>query len=191
MIALLRGSVILKHPAFLIIDVKGVGYKVYVANGLLSTIAQGDQVTLFIHTYVRDDALELYGFLTEEDLRIFELLISVSGVGCKSALGVFSVGDRSSIVNAVVAGDVGFFTAVPRLGKKNGQKIIIELKNKLGGIEDLDLSATESTERGEAISALLSFGYSRREAESAVGRLKGESLKTEEIIRQALKQLGK
>ncbi|CAN5151470.1 Holliday junction branch migration protein RuvA [soil metagenome] len=188
---MLRGTIALKNPPSFIIDVSGVGYKVFVPNSLFTTYATGDELTVFTYTHVRDDALELYGFSTGEDLRLFEMLISVSGVGCKSALGVFSVGSRSSIVNAVITGDVSFFTSVPRLGKKNGQKIIIELKNKLGGVEDLNLGVSESTEQQEAITALQSFGYSRQEAESLTQSIKGENLKTEDIVRQALKKLGK
>lgn len=188
---MLRGTIALKNAPTVIIDVSGVGYKVFVSNTLLTSHAVGDELTLFTYTHVRDDALELYGFSSGEDLKLFEMLISVSGVGCKSALGVFSIGSRSSIVNAIVTGDVSFFTSVPRLGKKNGQKIIIELKNKLGGVEDLDLSVGESTQQQEAIIALQSFGYSRQEAESAVQAITAEDLKTEEFVRQALKRLGK
>lgn len=191
MIGMLRGTIALKNAPTVIIDVSGVGYKVFVSNTLLTSHAVGDELTLFTYTHVRDDALELYGFSSGEDLKLFEMLISVSGVGCKSALGVFSIGSRSSIVNAIVTGDVSFFTSVPRLGKKNGQKIIIELKNKLGGVEDLDLSVGESTQQQEAIIALQSFGYSRQEAESAVQAITAEDLKTEEFVRQALKRLGK
>jgi len=191
MIGMLHGTVVLKNAPAIIIDVHGVGYKVLVDNSLFTSHALGDDIQVFTHTYVRDDALDLYGFASAEDLRLFEMLISVSGVGCKSALGVFSVGSRSSIVNAIVTGDVSFFTAVPRLGKKNGQKIIIELKNKLGGVIDLDLSTTETNEQQEAASALQSFGFTQREAELAVQAIKETNLKTEDLVRLALKQLGK
>lgn len=191
MIGMLRGIVALKNAPSLIIDVHGVGYKVFVSNSLLTKYAVGDEVTLFTYTYVRDDALELYGFTSGEDLKLFEMLISVSGVGCRSALGVFSIGDRSNIVNAIITGDVGFFTAVPRLGKKNGQKIIIELKNKLGGVEDLNLSGGESSEELEAVLALQSFGFTQREAEQAIRSVMTGGMKTEEIVKHALKELGK
>jgi Holliday junction DNA helicase RuvA len=191
MIGMLRGTVALKNAPSLIIDVAGVGYKVFVPNSVLTNSILGDEITVYTYTYVRDDALELYGFSSGEDLKLFEMLISVSGVGCKSALGVFSVGSRSSIVNAVITGDVSFFTAVPRLGKKNGQKIIIELKNKLGGVEDLDLSQGESTEQSDAITALQSFGFSRQEAEQATSTVYKEGMKTEELVKLALKQLGR
>ncbi|MBI5045361.1 MAG: Holliday junction branch migration protein RuvA [Candidatus Levybacteria bacterium] len=191
MIGMLHGAIALKNTPAVIIDVRGVGYKVLVSHHLFSTLGLGAETTLFIYTHVREDVLELYGFLSAEDLRLFEMLISVSGVGCKSALGVFSVGSRSEIVNAIVSGDVNFFTAVPRLGKKNGQKIIIELKSKLGSVEDLDLSQAESSEQLEAIAALQAFGFTRQEAEYVVGKIKHEGKTTEEIVRIALKQLGK
>lgn len=191
MIGMLQGTVVFKNAPSIIVDVNGVGYKVLVANSLFTDHAIGDKIQVFIHTYVRDDALDLYGFSGPEDLRLFEMLISVSGVGCKSALGVFSVGSRSAIVNAIVTGDVNFFTSVPRLGKKNGQKIIIELKSKLGSVVDLDLSATDTNEQQEAITALQSFGFTQREAEIAVQAIKETNLKTEDLVRLALKQLGK
>jgi len=191
MIGMLRGTIALKNAPALIIDVSGVGYKVLVSNNLLTKFSVGDEATLFIYTHVREDLLELYGFSSGEDLKLFEMLISVSGVGCKSALGVFSIGARSQIVNAIITSDVGFFTAVPRLGKKNGQKIIIELKNKLGGVEDLNLAAGESGEQLEASTALQSFGFTEREAEQAIHAVTQDGMRTEEIVKLALKELGK
>lgn len=189
MIGMLTGSVALKTTSYVLINVQGVGYKVLVPTPVFSRLSTDEVTTLFTHTHVREDLLELYGFSHLEDLRLFELLIGVSGVGCKSALGIFSQGNRGEIVNAVVTGDVGFFTSVPRLGKKNAQKIIIELKNKLGGIEDLDL--TETTEDQEAISALESFGFTPREAAAALRSLNGEAKTVEEKVKLALKHLGK
>ncbi len=190
MIGMLSGTIVIKNSPAVIVDVHGVGYKVLVSHSLFAEFSLGSQVQLYIYTHVREDVLELYGFTSPEDLRLFEMLISVSGVGCKSALGVFSVGSRAAIVNAIVAGDVSFFTAVPRLGKKNGQKIIIELKNKLGSVEDLDLHG-ESSEQLEAITALQSFGFTRQEAESAIGKIKDTYTSTEDLVKVALKQLGK
>lgn len=188
---MLRGKLAFKNAPSIILDVGGVGYKVFVSNSLLTQYAVGDEITLFTYTFVRDDVLELYGFSSGEDLKLFEMLIGVSGVGCKSALAVFSIGSRSAIVNAIIKGDVSFFTAVPRLGKKNSQKIIIELKNKLGGIGDLDLSQGETSERLEAMSALQSFGFSQKEAQQAIHAVASDGMKTEDIVRRALKELGK
>lgn len=190
MIGLLSGSVALKNDPYLLLDVQGVGYKVFVTVGVLSHYPIGEALTLFIHTLVREDALELYGFPTPEDLKLFEYLLSVSGVGGKTALGVFSVGDRGSIVNAIAKGDVQFFTNVPRLGKKSAQKIIIELKSKIGSTEDLDLSS-DSMEQDEVILALKSFGFSTQEAIAAVRSIQKDGQTSSEKIRLALKYLGK
>lgn len=191
MIGALRGTIIYRNDPFIIIDVNGVGYKVLVSASVLAKLEGiGTQVSLFIYTHVREDVLELYGFTEPEDLRLFEYLISVSGVGCRTALGVFSVGSRKEILQAIAAKNVEFFTAVSRLGKRNAQKIIIELQAKVGGIEDFDFS-TDNTEQQEIISALRSFGYTTAEAQGALRALKGEGETIEQKIRMALKYLGK
>jgi Holliday junction DNA helicase RuvA len=161
---------------------------VLVSSSITSTI--GQPIKLFTHTYVREDLLELYGFTQPQDLKLFQYLISVSGVGCKTALTVFSVGSRKEIIHAIVSNDVSFFTSVPRLGKKNAQKIIIELKNKLGGETDLDL-ADEGSDADEVVLALKSFGYTQSEARAALKSLNGKGETAGEKVRLALKQLGK
>ncbi len=191
MIGMLQGVIALKDSPVMVIDVHGVGYNVFVSHAVFAKHQVGENVKLYTYTHIREDALELYGFSSPEDLKLFQMLISVSGVGCKSALGIFSVGSRIDIINAIVKGNVGFFTAVPRLGKKNAQKIIIELKNKLGGIEDLDLSEGVTHEQQEAIAALKSFGFTSFEAEQAIRNIARSGLKTEEIVKLALKELGK
>src|SRR5437868_14702586 len=160
MIGTLKGVIEYREDPFLIVDVNGVGYKVVVPNSVLSRISgTGDTIKLYTHTHVREDLLELYGFTDPADLKVFSLLIGVSGVGCRTALGIFSVGSRQEIVKAISTGDVSFFTSVPRLGKKNGQKIIIELKSKMGAGGDFDLTSEENTEQIELLTALQSFGF--------------------------------
>lgn len=188
MIGSLQGTVEYRDASSLIVAVGGVGYKVYVPMNVSSAVGEG--IKLFTHTHVREDVLELYGFTDPSDLKVFEYLISVSGVGCKTALGVFSVGSRKEIINAITGNDVGFFTAVPRLGKKNAQKIIIELKNKLGGQEDLDLSAHDG-ETDEVVAALKSFGFTPAESRAALKGLNGQGETVSEKVRLALKYLGK
>jgi len=188
MIGSLQGIVDYKDLSSIIVDVNGVGYKVHIPVSISAN--PGDKIKFFIHTHVREDLLELYGFTDAADLKLFEYLISVSGVGCKTAIGVFSVGGRTEIVNAIIGNDVSFFTSVPRLGKKNAQKIIIELKNKLGGEGDLDLSE-DSNENNEVVTALKSFGFSAAEARDAIKSLKGKGENVEEKIRLALKSLGR
>jgi Holliday junction DNA helicase RuvA len=191
MIGTLKGIIEYREDPFLIVDVHGVGYKVLVPTSVLSRITGiGDEIKLFIHTHVREDLLELYGFTEPQDLKLFAYLISVSGVGCRTALGIFSVGSRNEIVKAISEGDVSFFTSVPRLGKKNGQKIIIELKNKIGAVGDLDLSDAAG-ESSELQSALKAFGYSAGEVQEAIGALNGKGKTVEEKVMLALKYLGK
>ena len=191
MIGFLNGEVIARDDPYIIINVSGVGYKVLVSNHVLSKVTLESALKLFIYTHVREDAIQLYGFLDLLDLKLFENLISVSGVGPKTAMAIFSVGLREEIIQAIITNDVSFFTGVPRLGKKNAQKIIIELKSKFGSIEDLDLSKTDAKENGEVIAALKNFGFSNKEALEAVKSIKTDGKTTEEKIRLALKELGK
>lgn len=188
MIGIIKGTVEYREDPYLIVDVNGVGYRVLVSS--TTSAAPGQAIKLFTHTHVREDLLELYGFLEPQDLKLFEYLISVSGVGCKTALTVFSIGSRREIIQAITNSNVAFFTAVPRLGKKNAQKIIIELKNKLGGEGDLDLSQTDDEMR-EVIAALNSFGFTPMEARNAIKNLDGAGETVADKVRLALKQLGK
>lgn len=189
MIGLLTGFVVYREDPAIILDVHGVGYKVLVPLSVLNNLpTPSESLTLFIHTHVREDVLELYGFTQPQDLKLFELLISVSGIGCKTAQLVFSVGSRGDIINAIATNDVSFFTNVPRLGKKNAQKIIIELKNKIGG-EDIDLAGENDNQ--DVIAALKTFGYSGNEVQRALRALPSTDVTLEEKVRLALKQLGK
>ena len=192
MIGFLNGKIeVLKRP-FVIIDVSGVGYKVLVPDSIYSKLTKDEKIKLFTFTYVREDALELFGFLEIEDLTLFENLITVSGIGPKTALNIFSFGERKDIIEAIVKGDVSFFTSVPRLGTKNAQKIIIELKNKMAaGGQDLDLSGKDFIETEEAVQALKSFGFSTQEAQSALRQVKTQGLSLDKRLKLALKNLGK
>jgi holliday junction DNA helicase RuvA len=185
MIGRLKGTIVTSYDSNLIVDIQGVGYKVAVPKRLLHSTGE---IALFIHTHVREDLLELYGFESVEDLKLFELLIGVSGVGCKSALGVFALGKRGDIIKAIQTGDATFFTSVPRLGKKNAQKIIIELKNKLGGTGDIILESAADT---DVLDALQSFGFSEKEAAMALRKIEDETLSTPEKVKLALKYLGR
>src|ERR1035437_9844978 len=173
------------------IDVNDVGYKVLVPETIYAKLSLGDVVKIFTFTYVREDALDLFGFLEVEDLGLFESLLTVSGIGPKTALNIFSFGERKDIIEAIIKGDVAFFTSVPRLGTKNAQKIIIELKNKMGSGAELDLSGKDLLEDAEVVQALKNFGFSVGEAQKAVREIKQVGLTTEEKIRLTLKNLGK
>ncbi len=191
MIGALKGTVDFLDKPFMVIDVNGVGYKVLISDSFYSKLTPGEKVKVYTYTHVREDALELFGFREIEDLKLFENLISVSGIGPKTALNIFSSGQRSDIVEAILKGDVSFFSSVPRLGTKNAQKIIIELKNKMGSTVDLDLSGKEQAENDEVVAALKNFGFTVSEAQKALREIKGKELKPEEKIRLALKNLSR
>jgi holliday junction DNA helicase RuvA len=191
MIGLLNGKIELLQRPFVIIDVNGVGYKVLVPESVYIKLSLAEKIKVFTYTYVREDALDLFGFLEAQDLGLFESLITVSGIGPKTALNIFSFGERKDIIEAIVKGDVSFFTSVPRLGTKNAQKIIIELKNKMGAGSELDLSGKDLLENAEVVQALKNFGFLASEAQKAVREIKKEGLSTEEKIRLALKNLGR
>lgn len=191
MIAYLEGTVKFKGSSYLIIQTSGgVGYKVHTPVDLITGAMIDRPFTLYTYTHIRDDLLDLYGFADPENLALFELFLTVSGIGPKLALSIFSIGKLTKIKEAIVKGDVSFFTAVPRLGKKNAQKLMIELRPKLGSLGELDLSA-ETGETKEIIDALKSFGFSANEAKEAIKSLKDFEGTTSDKIRQTLKYLGK
>jgi len=191
MIGHLSGVVFFKEANSITLDVKGVGYKVLGSRDVLSKAIKGNLLELFIYTYVREDNISLFGFLEPQDLKLFENLIGVSGIGPKTAMNIFSVGNRSEIMSAITKGDVDFFTSVPRLGRKNAQKIIIELKNKFGGIGDLDLSGEDMSGSEEVVVALKGFGFTSKEIHDAIRAVKKDGQKITETIKLALKYLGK
>lgn len=188
MIGALKGTVFNKIRNPIIIMVSGVGYAVFITDKLRSLLKSGSAVTLFIHTHVRDDILALYGFTEQDELFMFELLQTVSGIGPRTALLVTDRGVKS-IERAVSTSDVDFFTSIPRLGRKNAQKIIIELKNKLGSVKELDLSDVANTETKELIEVLTGMGFTQREALDAIKKI-DLTLTIENKIKQALKLLG-
>lgn len=191
MIGMLTGKLASRQDPYILVDVHGVGYKVYITPQLFPSLTLGQELTVFTHTHVREDSLDLFGFPTAEDLRLFELLIDVNGIGPKTAVGVFAVGSRSDIVGAIAQANVDFFTGVPRLGKKNAQKIIIELKNKIGGKEDLDLREEVTDIESEVLAALQGIGFSDREARIALRKIDGKGESVSEKVKLALKSLGK
>lgn len=189
MIGSLSGLIEHIDGQIVLINVHDVGYRVHVSSSFLNKIHKGNNIKVFTYTHVREDILELFGFESVEDLKLFELLISVNGVGPKTALGVFSVGLRGEIVKAIQAADVKFFTGVPRLGTKNAQKIIIELKGKLGSIADLDLSGGDIND-DDVATALRGFGFKDREIYQALKAAEAEK-DSGKKLKIALKYLGK
>lgn len=184
MIAKLTGKAEMLDRDSIILEVSGVGYQVRVPQKLIQKLPS----TLFIYSHIRDDAFDLYGFLTKEELQLFKLIISVSGVGPKTGIALIDKGVEA-ITQAISRADVDFFTTVPRLGHKNAQKIIIDLKSKLGGLKDLDLTS-DTSETKEAINALIGLGFSKNEAREALNQV-ADLPTLDAKISQAIKLLGK
>ena len=173
----------------IIINVNGVGYLIFTPPTLQAKIIKEKSITtIFTHTHVKEDALDLYGFSSLEDLKLFKLLINISGIGPKIAITLIDKGVEA-ITTAVSKADIDFFTSVKRLGKKNAQKIIIELKPKLGDLNELDLLG-ESPETKEAIDALTGLGFNKNKVNLALKEVSKEGDSVEEKIKKAIKYLG-
>lgn len=191
MIGSLHGTVEIFDGLMVLINVGGVGYRVHVPQQVLTNYHLSQPIDLYIYSHIREDMFDLYGFIHLGDLKLFEALISVSGIGPKTALGIFALGDRDLILSAIQRADVTFFTGVPRLGKKNAQKVIIELKGKLGNLNELNLSGDANAENNEVIDALKNFGFSQKEAEDALRVIGSQDITTSQKVKMALKYLGK
>lgn len=189
MIAQLYGTVTYKSVKFIIIDVNGVGYKVSVGLDTLEKIHLGDTPRLWTYLAVREDALDLYGFTSEEELGFFELLISISGIGPRSALTILSTATIPTIKTAVARSDGQYLHKVSGIGRKTAEKIVLELKNKLHSTEEDQANADR--DEGDSLEALKSIGYGEREAREALKKVSPDITETGERVKQAIKILGK
>lgn len=198
MISYIRGTLAAMERDKVIVDVQGVGYGVFMperAMGLLPRI--GNEVKLHTYLNVREDAMQLFGFLTRDDLAIFKLLIGVSGIGPKGGLGILSQLSADDLRFAVLAGDVKAISATPGIGKKTAEKLIIELKDKLDLDEMLHPSGQAETAgsadtavnsvQSEAVQALVALGYGSTESLKAVKKVDLENTTVEEVLKEALK----
>ena len=191
MITLLEGTIEFKSEKFTVVNVNGVGYKVFASINTLAKIPEKSaSVKLWTHQHVREDALELYGFLHFAELELFEMLISVSGVGPKSALGVLAIAPADTLKKAIAAGDSSYLTRVSGIGRKTAERIVIELKEKMAGRGVL-VSAPELKEEADAIDALVALGYSPREAREALSHVSSDTAGVEKRVKEALKKIGK
>lgn len=186
MIGFLSGKPLLTSLSTLIV-VNGVGYAVHVTSSTKSSLVGKEQAELYIHAHIKEDCFDLYGFLTEVEKQMFLLLLSVDGVGPRTALAVMDRGAQA-IVTAVREADVSFFQAVPRVGKKSAQKIIIELKAKLGGQEDLDLVEPVGKEK-EVVEALISLGFSENESRKVSKTLELDDMRIEDAVKTCIQLL--
>ncbi|MGI6036683.1 MAG: Holliday junction branch migration protein RuvA [Limnochordia bacterium] len=190
MIATLRGQIIARGTEHVVLDVGGIGFMVYVPLSLWERLGETDStLTLYTYLHVRDDALTLYGFGTREEEGLFRQLITVSGLGPKSALKILSAIDPREFRQAVMTGDMALLTTLPGIGKKTAQRILLELKDKL--VDEEIPSLPQGSPGADALAALLALGYSQAEAAAALQKTEGETgdLTVEEMVRRALSHL--
>jgi len=201
MIALLTGRLALKAPSYLALDVQGVGYEVFIPLSTYYNLPNvQDSLTLSIHTHVREDAIQLFGFSTPQEKDAFVLLLSVSGIGPKSALGILSALPVSDLVSAIQSGDVEKLETVPGIGKKSAGRLVLELKDKLTKLHpalvpsDAQLLKGRDEQFDDALSALTNLGYrtsDAKEALKAAQQLRSGPLTLQELIRESLKKLAR
>ena len=186
MIGSIKGKIILKTEKFLVVETNGVGYKISVSPYALSKTKKiGEEIFLFIHTHVRENILDLYGFLDRQELEFFEMLINVSGIGPKGALTILGVTSIKTLRKAISAGDTSYLTKISGIGRKTAEKIVIELRDKMGDEKSSDSLQGEL----DALEALKSLGYSQYEAREALKKVPLE-ISINEKIRYGLKILG-
>lgn len=193
MIASLTGKIENLNADSAVINVGGVGFKVHMPTSALSTIGTpGDDIKVFTHTHVREDNIQLFGFPSAEELWLFEVLISVTGLGPKLSLALLSALTPDQLTMAIASGSADLLDTVPGIGKKVASRIILELKEKIGAGLAISPSSHISEENADVLGALTSLGYSAAEAVKAVASLPNDSkLKLEEKVKMALQYLGK
>jgi len=192
MLAHLEGKILYKDLKSIVLDVNGVGYKIAVTPDILFEINKknAEKISLWTYLVVREDALNLYGFQNKEDLDFFELLISISGIGPKTAMGVLSVAGIPTLKRAISSGDTSHLTKVSGIGRKIAEKIVLELKDKVGSFAGKDETG-EMQNESDAIEALRALGYSERDAREALKKVPKEVEGAQNKIKYALKNLGK
>lgn len=186
------GAIVLETPA-------GIGFRVFISDtSSLLAKREGEEIEVYTYMQVKEDGMALYGFADTEGLALFEQLITVKGVGPKAGLAIMSTGTPNQIKSVIAAGDAASIAMAPGIGKKTAERVILELKDKVSALpfEGADISegfapavAPGSGERGEAVVALTTLGYSKREAEAAVASVKDEGLSAEEYVKKSLKFL--
>lgn len=192
MISYLKGKIKIKGNGFVILEISNIGYKVFVASLLYADLTIGQEIEFYTHQYVREDALNLFGFRLMEELELFELLLSVSGIGPKSALGIMSIATAADIKESIVRGDPALLTKVSGVGRKTADRVVLELREKINKLnfKDGKLSGGPLGSSDE-IDALMALGYSLSQAREALNGVDAKTKDSGERIRQALKRLGK
>ena len=199
MFAYIKGRLEMKMTGYIVIDVGGLGYKVFMSDLAIEKIGKiGETVKVYTYYRVREDDISIFGFQTNEELRMFELLVSVSGIGAKTALTMLSVIEPSNFALAVISEDISTLTQIPGIGAKSAQRIILELKDKLKKEEnisknnDIEIKTAISKDNKveEAIAALQVLGYNKKEIEKVFVKIDKSELTVEELIKKGLSMLG-
>lgn len=191
MISYIHGEILDTKDRYAIVLVNGIGYKVFSTKQTLSALEYGIKTEFHCYMAVRENALDLYGFITREELDFFELLITVSKIGPKTALGILDAASPQTIRTAIVSGDTSQLTRVSGIGKKNAEKIVLELKNKVTALASDPEFAKTTVSDNDTVDALVSLGYSQKEAMAITQDMPKDIETTEEKIKYALRTLGK
>lgn len=189
MIASLKGILTHMTDRFVIVDVGGIGYKVFMSGDSLHGLKNGQELFLWTYLAVREDALDLYGFTKKKDKDFFELLIGISGIGPKGALNILSAASSETLVSAIQSGSTAHLVKVSGIGRKTAEKIVLELKDKLGGLSGEDITVGMSSDM-DVIKALKALGYDTDEAREALKKIPREITETGAKVKAALKMLG-
>lgn len=198
MIGFVRGKIDYIAKDYCLVEANGVGYRIFMASGDLAPMHVGEEKKIYTYLAVREDAMLLYGFLTRPAYNLFMELITVTGIGPKGALGILSGTKIDQFYLAIQSRDVKYLTKLPGIGKKTAERMLLELKEKVGALEGTAISFSDSTTTttgtgaDEAIAALAALGYSNSEIIPVVQKMEGlENLSTQEIIKQALKLMAR
>ena len=199
MYSYIKGSLEIKSNGYVVIDNSGIGYKIFMSENGIETLGEiGENVKVYTYYHVREDNISLFGFTSNEELRMFELLLSVSGIGAKSAITMLSNISPSDFALAIISNDISSLVKVPGIGAKSAQRIILELKDKLKTEEAISKENTkikvaikQNDNAEEAIAALQVLGYNKKEVEKVLEKFEASNLSVEDIIRKALVYLAK
>lgn len=192
MFAFIRGRVMAKSPAFTIIETGNIGYQVFLGESFLAELAVGGEIEAYLHHQVREDSSDLYGFRTADDLELFELLLTVSGVGPKSALGILNLAAAADIKEAIVRGDAGLLTKVSGVGKKTAERLVLELKGKVVRIGGVAAGALAPMSSGsDELDALVSLGYSLADARAVLAQVEPGVTDSAARLKAALRLLAR
>lgn len=197
MIAYVKGKLEVKTKDYIVVDVMGIGYKIFMSDTSINELEKGKEVKIYTYMKVSENDMSLYGFLNNEELVTFELLITVGGIGAKSAISILSNITPSKFALAVISSDINTLKKLPGIGAKTAQRIILELKDKMKTDNAIEEDVTVKTaikldnKANDAAEALCVLGYARKDVETVLGEIDTQNLTVEDIIKQGLKYFGR